>query len=174
MKIECRRVKKLRGFCPLRDLCYNQSMIKVIAKNKRAHYDYQLLEKVEAGIVLLGTEVKSLRQGKANINDAYLVISDQGEAWLYNLSIPPYAFGNINNHEEKRPRKLLLHDHQIAAIFEKINQQKLVAIATMIYFKDSFVKIEIALGRGKKLYDKREDIKKRDVERQLRRGNYQD
>ncbi len=149
-------------------------MIKVIAKNKRAHYDYQLLEKVEAGIVLLGTEVKSLRQGKANINDAYLVISDQGEAWLYNLSIPPYAFGNINNHEEKRPRKLLLHDHQIAAIFEKINQQKLVAIATMIYFKDSFVKIEIALGRGKKLYDKREDIKKRDVERQLRRGNYQD
>jgi len=149
-------------------------MIKVIAKNKRAYFDYQLLEKVEAGIVLLGTEVKSLRQGKANLNDAYLVLSEQGEAWLYNLSIPPYTFGNINNHEEKRPRKLLLHDTQIATLYQKINQQKLTAIATMIYFKDSFVKIEIALGRGKKLYDKREDIKKRDVERQLRRGNYQD
>ncbi|MEI8345835.1 MAG: SsrA-binding protein SmpB [Pseudomonadota bacterium] len=146
--------------------------IKIIAKNKRAGYDYSLQEKVEAGIVLTGTEVKSLRQGKVNLSDAYVMVSDDGEAWIYNLSIPPYEFGNINNHEEKRKRKLLLHDTQIAHLFDQIRIQKVTAIPTMIYFRKSLAKIEIALGKGKNLYDKRQDLAKKDAQKKLRRGDY--
>jgi SsrA-binding protein len=146
--------------------------IKIIAKNKRASYDYHLLDKFEAGMVLMGTEVKSLRAGKVNLSDAYVVVSDQGEAWVYNLSIPPYSHGNINNHEEKRKRKLLLHDHEIANLYNQIRIQKLTAVPTMIYFKKSHVKLEIALGKGKKLHDKRQDIAKKDSQRRLRRGDY--
>jgi len=146
--------------------------IKIITKNKRAHFDFFLQDKVEAGLVLLGTEVKSLRQGKANITDAYVSIDQNGEVWLYNMLIPHYEFGNRSNHEETRKRKLLLNHKEIVELSNKMNQQSLAIVPTAIYFKNSTVKIEIALGKGKKNYDKRADQAKKDVERKLQRGDY--
>lgn len=147
--------------------------IKIIAKNKRAGYDYFLEEKFEAGLVLQGTEVKSLREGKANINDAFVTIDGQGEAWLYNMTIPHYKFGNITNHEETRKRKLLLNSKEISEIVKNIQLKKLSVVPTAIYFKDSRVKIEIALAKGKKMYDKRDTEAKKDVERKLRQKEYE-
>ncbi len=147
--------------------------IKVIVKNSRAGYDFFLEEKYEAGLVLQGTEVKSLREGKATIAEAFVTIDSKGEAWLYNLTIPHYAFGNVNNHEENRKRKLLLHKDQIMEINKRMAQKGLTLIPTQLYFKDSRVKCEIALAKGKKLYDKRDASAKKDVDRKLRQGNYE-
>jgi len=147
--------------------------IKVIVKNSRAGYDFFLEEKYEAGMVLQGTEVKSLREGKATIAEAFVTIDSKGEAWLYNLTIPHYAFGNVNNHEENRKRKLLLHKDQINEINKRMAQKGLTLIPTQLYFKDSRVKCEIALAKGKKLYDKRDASAKKDVDRKLRQGNYE-
>lgn len=146
--------------------------IKVIAKNKRAFFDYQLSLKVEAGLVLQGTEVKSLRNGKANITDAFVSIDSKSEAWINNMSIPPYEQGNRANHLEKRKRKLLLSKKQIIEIQTQIHSKGLVLVPLSLYFKDSLAKIEIGLGRGKKTYDKREDAAKKTVERKLRSGDY--
>jgi SsrA-binding protein len=146
--------------------------IKIISKNKRAGFDFTLLEKFEAGIALQGTEVKVLRDGKVNLNEAYVIIDQNGEVWAYNVLIPHYAFGNIHNHEEQRVKKLLLNKKEIARIYHEAKSKNLALVVTMIYFKDSKVKIEIALARGKKLHDKRDAEAKRDVERSLRRGNY--
>lgn len=146
--------------------------IKIIAKNKRAGFDYTLIEKIEAGVVLQGTEVKVLRDGKVNLNDSYVTIDQNGEAWAYNVLIPHYAFGNIHNHEEQRVKKLLLNKKEISRIYHEAKSKNLTIVVTMIYFKESKVKIEIALARGKKLHDKRETEAKRDVERNLRRGNF--
>lgn len=146
--------------------------MKIISKNKRAGFEYTLLEKFEAGVVLKGTEVKVLRDGKVNLNDAYVVIDQNGEMWAYNVLIPHYAFGNIHNHEEQRVKKLLLQKKEIARIYHEMKSKSLTMVVTMIYFKDSNVKLEIALARGKKLHDKRDTEKQRDVERNLRRGNY--
>jgi SsrA-binding protein len=147
--------------------------VKVIAKNSRAGYEFFLEEKYEAGVVLQGTEVKSLRAGKATITEAFVTIDSSGEAWLHNMNIPHYEFGNIHNHEESRKRKLLLHRDEITAINKKMAQKGLTIIPTSLYFKDSRVKCEIALAKGKKLYDKRDAAAKKDQDRKLRQGNYE-
>ncbi len=147
--------------------------MKIIAQNKKAGFDFFLMEKFEAGLELKGTEVKSLRLGKVTISEAYITVDSKLETWIYNMNIPHYEFGNINNHQETRKRKLLLNKKEILHIEELQKTQKLTIIPTKIYFKDSKVKIEIALAKGKKLHDKRADSAKKDVERKLRRGNYE-
>lgn len=146
--------------------------VKIICKNQRASYDYFLEEKYECGVSLLGTEVKSLRQGKATINEAFVTIDSKGEVWLQNATIPHYDFGNINNHPETRRRKLLLKREQIQQIEKKMATKGYTIIPLALYFKDSLVKCEIALAKGKKLFDKRDTTAKRDVERKLRQGQY--
>ena len=148
--------------------------IKVIAKNKRASFDYHLLEKFEAGMVLEGTEVKSLRAGKASLAEAHIVIDKKNEAWAHNINIPHYAFGNINNHEERRKRKLLLNQKELEELSHRSQAERLTIVPTMIYFKGSRIKLEIALARGKKQHDKRQDEAKKTVERKLRQGRYED
>lgn len=146
--------------------------IKIITKNQRAGYDYFLEEKYECGVALQGTEVKSLRLGKAIINEAYVVIDNQGEVWLQNATIPQYEFGNINNHPETRKRKLLLKREEIQQIEKKMSVKGYTVIPLALYFKDSLVKCEIALAKGKKLFDKRDTAAKKDVERKLRQGQF--
>jgi SsrA-binding protein len=147
--------------------------IKIISKNQRAGYDYFIEDKFECGIVLQGTEVKSLRLGKAIINEAFIVIDNQGEAWLQNATIPHYDFGNINNHPETRKRKLLLKREEIHQIEKKMAIKGMTLIPLALYFKDSLVKCEIALAKGKKLFDKRDTSAKKDVERKIRQGQYE-
>jgi SsrA-binding protein len=147
--------------------------VKIICKNQRAGYDYFLEEKYECGIALRGTEVKSMRQGKGIINEAFVVIDSKGEAWLQNATIPHYDFGNINNHPETRKRKLLLKREEIQAIEKKMAMKGYTLIPLSLYFKDSLVKCEIALAKGKKLFDKRDTAAKKDVERKLRQGQYE-
>lgn len=144
--------------------------IKVIEKNKKAGFDYFLIEKFEAGMVLTGTEVKSLRNGKVSIKEAYISIDDNFEAWAYNINIPNYEFGNINNHKEDRKRKLLLNSSELRTLFHRSQAERLTIVPTMIYFKDDKIKLEIALAKGKKLYDKRDDKAKKDTDRKLQRG----
>lgn len=148
--------------------------MKIIGTNKRASFDFSLKEKFEAGIVLQGTEVKVLREGKVSLNESYVVIDGQGEVWAYNVLIPQYSFGNINNHQEQRVKKLLLNRQEIARIYHEMKTQNLALVVTKIYFKDSKVKLEFALAKGKKLHDKREADKEKDVQRKLQRGNYDD
>jgi SsrA-binding protein len=147
--------------------------IKIIAKNKKASYDYFLEQKYEAGIVLQGTEIKSLRQGKVSLQESFIQIDKNGEVWLQNMTIPHYEFGNRFNHDETRKRKLLLNRKEIEKIELEVKKQNYTIIPTSIYFKKSLVKIEMALGKGKKSYDKRHDQAKKDVERKLQRGNYE-
>ena len=147
--------------------------IKIIARNKRASFDYALKEKFEAGLMLQGTEVKSLRLGKATIAESYITIDSNFEAWIYNLHIPQYEFGNIHNHQEDRKRKLLLHEKEIHLIKHKMKAEGMTIVPTSLYFKNSYVKLEIALGKGKKLHDKRADKAKKDVEKKLRQGRYE-
>lgn len=148
--------------------------IKIIGTNKRASFDFTLKEKFEAGIVLQGTEVKVLREGKVTLNDSYVVIDNNGEVWAYNVLIPHYAFGNIHNHQENRVKKLLLNKREISRIYHEMKSQSLTLVITKIYFKDSNVKLEFALAKGKKTHDKRESDKERDIQRKLQRGNYDD
>jgi SsrA-binding protein len=147
--------------------------VKIICKNQRAGYDYFLEEKYECGVVLVGTEVKSLRQGKGKIDESYVVIDSAGEAWLQNCTIPHYDFGNINNHPETRKRKLLLNKEEIYQIEKRMAVKGYTLIPLALYFKESRVKCEIALAKGKKLYDKRDTAAKKDVERKLRQGKYE-
>ncbi|MBL7663948.1 MAG: SsrA-binding protein SmpB [Bacteriovoracaceae bacterium] len=146
--------------------------IKVIINNKRVGFDYFIEEKFEAGIMLQGTEVKSLRAGKGNITDAFVTIDDQHEVWCHNMLIPHYAFGNLNNHEETRKRKLLLNKSEILNLKKQLMVRGLTLVLTSVYFKESNIKVEVALVKGKKLHDKRESAAKKDVERKLRRGEY--
>jgi SsrA-binding protein len=146
--------------------------IKVIAKYKRAGFDYFLHEKFEAGLVLKGTEVKSLRDGKVSLTEAHISIEKGDEVYIYNMTIGHYEFGNLNNHEETRKRKLLLNKSEIAQIKHELKAGGMTVVPTMIYFKESLVKLEIALAKGKKLHDKRDTAAKKDVERKLRRGDY--
>jgi len=147
--------------------------IKIICKNQRAGYDYFLEEKYECGVALAGTEVKSLRNGKGKIDEAYVAIDSQGEVWLQNATIPHYEFGNINNHPETRKRKLLLKREEIIQIEKKMATKGYTVIPLALYFKDSLVKCEIALAKGKKLFDKRDTAAKKDVERKLRQGQFE-
>jgi SsrA-binding protein len=147
--------------------------IKIICKNQRAGYDYFLEEKYECGVALAGTEVKSLRNGKGKIDEAYVAIDSSGEVWLQNATIPHYEFGNINNHPETRKRKLLLKREEIIQIEKKMATKGYTVIPLALYFKDSLVKCEIALAKGKKLFDKRDTAAKKDVERKLRQGQFE-
>jgi len=145
------------------------SGIKTVARNRRARHEYELLEKVEAGLVLTGTEVKSLRNGKANLEDAYAEI-DKGEVWLLGCDIPEYLQANRMNHVPKRRRKLLLHRREIAKLDCKSGEKGLTLVPLSIYFKKGIAKVELSVARGRKTYDKREAIKKQDAKRDIDRA----
>ena len=141
---------------------------KLIADNRRARHDYHLLDRVEAGLVLTGTEVKSLREGKATLQQAFAEVRD-GEAWLLGLHVPEYGQGNRSNHEPDRSRKLLLHRREIDKLYGQVREKGVTLVPTKLYFKDGRVKVELALARGKELRDKRRDIAERDARRQIDR-----
>lgn len=138
---------------------------KLIASNKKAFHEYFVLQKFEAGIALTGTEVKSLRDGNVNLKDSY-VNFQRGEAFLFAVHISPYAHGNRENHEPERPRKLLLHRREIEKLFEQLVEKGLTIVPLRLYFKKGKVKVEIAVVRGKKLYDKRATEKTRELDRE--------
>jgi SsrA-binding protein len=141
----------------------------VIAQNRRARHDYTVLDTYEAGIALMGTEVKSLRLGRASLADAYATVDD-GEVWLRGLHIPEYTHGSWTNHEPRRTRKLLLHRAEISRLIGKIREGGLTLVPLSLYFKDGKVKCELALARGKKSYDKRTDLARRDADREIARA----
>jgi SsrA-binding protein len=142
--------------------------IKVMATNRKAYHDYHIGESIEAGIALTGTEIKSIRAGRVNLRDSY-VRPEDGEMWLFNTNIARYDAGGLWGHDPNRPRKLLLHKDQIADLTSKIQEKGLTIIATKLYLKDRRAKVEIAPAKGKKLYDKRETIARRDTEREMDR-----
>ena len=140
-----------------------------VATNRQAAYRYNLLDRFEAGMVLTGTEVKSLRDGKAQIKDGYASIRD-GEMWLHNVHIPPYAAASRDNHEPERPRKLLLHRYELERLVGKTKERGLTLVPTRLYFKGARAKVEVALARGKDVGDKRQTIKEREVKREMDRA----
>jgi SsrA-binding protein len=142
---------------------------KLIVDNRRARHDYHLSDKVEAGLVLSGTEVKSLRGGQATLQQAYAEVRG-GEAWLNGLHIPEYVEGNRSNHDPDRPRKLLLHRKEIDRMHGQVREKGLTVVPTRLYFKDGRVKVELALAKGKEVRDKRRDIAERDAKRQMDRA----
>jgi SsrA-binding protein len=142
---------------------------KLIVDNRRARYDYELLERFEAGLVLTGTEVKSLRQGRVSLGQAFADLRD-GELWLVGAEIDTYDQGNIANHEPGRDRKLLLHRSELASLHGKVRERGLTLVPTRMYWKDGRAKVELALARGKQTIDKRRDIAKRDAQRQIERA----
>lgn len=146
----------------------NKKEDNTIVTNRKARRDYIIAETFEAGIMLTGTEIKSLRARKANLNDSFARVSN-GELYLYNFHISSYEFGNIHNVDPVRTRKLLLHKKQILKIFEKSQTKAMAIIPLKVYLKHGLAKVEIALGQGKKLYDKRETIKKRQANREIDR-----
>ncbi|MBE5980542.1 MAG: SsrA-binding protein SmpB [Paenibacillaceae bacterium] len=141
---------------------------KLIANNKKAYHDYFIDEKYEAGIELYGTEVKSIRMGKCSVKESFVRV-DKGEIYVFGMNISPYEKGNIFNKDPLRIRKLLLHKSEIQKLDEKIAQKGYTLVPLSVYFKGSLVKVEIGLARGKKLYDKRDDIAKKDQKRELER-----
>lgn len=143
---------------------------KSIAKNRRASHDYELLDRYEAGIELTGTEVRSLRENNCQLTDCFALIR-HGEVWLHNVHIPPYSHGNIANVDPDRKRKLLLHRKEIRTLQQKMNEKGMALVPTRMYFaENSLVKVELALARGKKLYDKRASMAKRDAQREIDRA----
>ena len=142
---------------------------RTLVQNRQARFNYEILEKVEAGIALMGTEVKSIREGKANIKEAYADIRD-GEAWLIGAHINPYSHGNITNHNPLRERKLLLNSREIHRLQGKIMEKGLTLVPLRLYLKGRLIKLELGVARGKKLVDKREDLKKKDQEREIQRA----
>ena len=146
----------------------SKESIKLIANNKKAYHDYFIDDKWEAGIELFGTEVKSIRMGKCSIKEAFVKI-DKGEVYVYGMHISPYEKGNIFNKDPLRVRKLLLHKKEILKIFGKMKEQGITVVPLQVYFSGSLVKIEIGLAKGKKLYDKRETIAKKDQKREAQR-----
>ena len=138
----------------------------MLIRNRRARHDYSILDSMEVGIVLQGTEVKSLRQGRANIKDSFARV-ERGEVWLYNMHISPYDQGNRHNHDPERPRKLLLRRAQIRRLIGRVEERGLTMIPLKIYFKKGWAKIELGVARGKREYDKRHDIARRDAQREM-------
>ena len=145
-------------------------MNKLIAKNPTAKHNYTIIDTLETGIVLSGTEIKSIRAGKINLKDSYASINKNGEIYVYSMHISQYEHGNIFNKNPLRDRKLLLHKNQINKLIGLIKQKGYTLIPISIYFKGSFVKLELGIGKGKKLYDKREDLAKKDAELKIRRA----
>ncbi|MDA8083229.1 MAG: SsrA-binding protein SmpB [Nitrospiraceae bacterium] len=146
-----------------------KSAMAIVTQNKKAFFDYAIDETVEAGIVLTGTEVKSLRDGKANLKDSYVIIKNN-EAFLLNCHISPYTHGNIMNHDPLRTRKLLLHKKELEKLQGKTAQKGYSLIPLKIYFKGSHAKVEVGLARGKKQYEKRDTIKKKEADREIQRA----
>lgn len=142
--------------------------VKIIAENRKARRDYFIVDEYEAGLVLKGTEVKSLRQGRANLKDSYARVKN-GEVFLYQMHIAPYPFAYYDNHDPLRPRKLLLHKQEIKRLYGKINEKGHSLVPLRLYFKGGKVKVLLALAKGKRKYDKREAIKRRDEQRDLDR-----
>lgn len=142
---------------------------KLIVSNRKARHEYEVLDTWEVGIVLQGTEVKSLRNGKANLQDAYARF-DRGELWLYNLHISPYDQGNRFNHDPLRPRKLLLHRRELRKLIGQVEQKGLTLVPLDLHFRRGVAKVTLALVRGKKLHDKRDDLRRRDAEREIERS----
>jgi len=142
---------------------------KLIAQNRDARHDYAILDTYEAGVALVGTEVKSLRLGRASLVEAYATVDD-GEVWLRGLNIPEYTLGSWTNHEPRRTRKLLLHKAEIERLIGKIREGGLTLVPLSLYFSDGKVKCELALARGKRSYDKRSDLAKRDANREIQRA----
>lgn len=147
---------------------------KVVAKNRKASFEYFLLEHIEAGISLQGSEIKSIKNGQMSLAEAYVEIKN-GEAWLINANVAPYNQASRNNHDPIRPRRLLLHKREIRKLWEQVRLKGITVIPVKAYIKDGKAKLEIAIGKGKKLYDKRESIAQRDMERDSQRqGNKKD
>lgn len=142
---------------------------KLVAQNKKARHDYAIDETFEAGIVLTGTEVKSLRQGRASLVDAYAAVQD-GELWMFGAHIPEYTEGTWNNHTPRRARKLLLHKAEILKLTVKLKEGGLALVPLQLYFKDGHAKVELGLGKGRKSYDKRQVLAKRDAADEMRRA----
>ena len=143
--------------------------IRIICRNKRAFHEYEISDALECGLVLTGTEVKSLREGSGSLEDAYAKI-EGGEVWLIGSDIPEYSMGNRMNHKPKRPRKLLLHRREIGKFAGKASQRGFTLVPLKIYFKGSHAKVELAVARGKQLHDKRQSQKKADAQREIRRA----
>lgn len=143
--------------------------IRVICRNKRAYHDYEVLESLECGVALTGTEVKSLRDGHASLEDAYAKI-DGDEVWMIGSDVPEYAMGNRMNHKPKRPRKLLLHRREINKFAGKATQKGFTLVPLKLYFKGGLAKVELAVARGKQLHDKRQAAKSADAQREIRRA----
>ena len=143
--------------------------IKLVANNKKAYHDYFIDEKFECGIELFGTEVKSIRMGKCSVKEAFVRI-DKNEVYIYGMHINPYEKGNIFNKDPLRIRKLLLHDYEIRKLEAQIKEKGYTLVPLQVYFKGSLVKVEIGLARGKKLYDKRDDLAKKDAKREIDRA----
>jgi SsrA-binding protein len=147
----------------------NEKAVKLIATNRKAYHDYEVIETLEAGLVLTGTEIKSIRAGKVNLTDGFVLIRD-GEAWLLNVHIAPYSHGARDNHEPKRERKLLLHRFEINRLATKVAERGWTMVPLRLYLRNNRAKVEIGLVRGKRLYDKRATIARRDAERDLERA----
>jgi SsrA-binding protein len=151
----------------------DEESFKIVARNRKARFEYDLLEKVEAGIVLTGTEVKSLRQGKSSLEESYASV-DGDEVWLHGCDIPEYLQANRMNHKPKRPRKLLLHRTEIEKLKTKSSERGLTIVPLRIYFKNGIAKVEISTAKGRKMHDKRQAVKskeaKRDIDRAMKRG----
>ncbi len=143
---------------------------KIIASNKKARFEHEIIQKFEAGIVLKGTEVKSLRLNKANINDGYCKVDSMMEVFLMNTHIAQYEYGNRMNHQSDRSRKLLLHKYQIKRLYGQVREKGLTLVPLSLYFKNGQVKVEIALVKGKKIHDKRESLKKKTAQRDMERS----
>jgi SsrA-binding protein len=146
-----------------------EALQRVTISNRKARHDYFILEALEAGIVLTGTEIKSIRKGNANLQDSYAELRN-GEVWLEGMHISPYEQGNINNHDPRRKRKLLLQKKQIRKLIDGKKEKGLTLVPLSIYFKGPYAKVELALARGKKSFDKRDAIAKRDAERDMARA----
>ena len=148
----------------------SSSGTKLAVGNRRARFDYHLDDRYEAGLVLVGTEVKSLRDGRGSLAEAWVKVDDAGEAWLMQCHIPEYEFGNINNHDPTRPRKLLLHAHELRQLKKEVEQKGTALIPTRIHFRHGLAKLEFAVARSKTKADKRRDVAKRDAEREIERA----
>jgi SsrA-binding protein len=147
----------------------NADAVKLITSNRRARHDYTILDTYEAGLVLTGTEVKSLRDGKASLQEAYARV-DRDEIWLVGMHVPEYSHGNRQNHDPARSRKLLLHRKEIERLRGMLEQKGLTLVPLRLYWKDGRAKVELGLGRGKKDYDRRQDVAKREAQREIERA----
>lgn len=141
----------------------------IIAKNPTAYHNYEIIDKLEAGIVLYGTEIKSIRAGKVNLKDSYATIEKNGEVYVYSMHISPYDHGNIYNKDPMRPKKLLLNKSEIRKLIGMTTLKGYTLVPIKLYFKGNFIKMELGVGKGKKLFDKREDLKKKEADRKIER-----